>query len=252
MNVQLAQRVQRSFSRSFGTYHETANQQARIAADLARRLRDHSAAGHFRSALEFGCGTGHLTQRLCEFFTFDTFTVNDLSPKANSTARAVDATFLPGDARVVEWPTQPDLIATASMIQWLPDPAAFLRKAASALAPGGWLAVSGFGPDQYHQLVQCGSTAKAPGLCSSREMIATIQDQLEIVTHGQARQELRFTSPRDVLEHLRRTGVNGRAQKGWTKSRLVRFTQDYTAQFGDETGVSLTYHPIWVIARKPA
>ncbi|MCG7522174.1 methyltransferase domain-containing protein [Ruegeria sp. Ofav3-42] len=250
MNAQLAERVQRSFSRSFRSYHDSASQQSQIANHLVHEMRTGGAPQHFAFGLEFGCGTGHLTQRLCETFEFRSLMINDLSPEAEQTAYAVGADFLCGDAETLNWPGQPNLIASASMIQWLRDPAAFLRKAATALTPGGWLAVSGFGPEQYRELVKVGSTAKAPGLCRSEDLAAAVRDELEIISTGDTIREMHFASPRKVLEHLRRTGVNGRAQKGWTKTSLNQFTDQYVRYFGSETGVSLTYQPTWIVARK--
>lgn len=251
MNADMAERVQRSFSRSFRTYHDSASQQAKIAERLVTDLRNCGAPQHFASALEFGCGTGHLTQRLHGAFGFGRLTVNDLSPEAQETAAAFGAEFLCGDAETLAWPGQPDLIASASMIQWVADPAAFLRRAATALAPGGWLAVSGYGPEQYRELVRIGSAAKAPGLCPPGDLAMALQDDLDIVATGEAVQQMHFTSPRKVLEHLRNTGVNGRAQKVWTRSSLREFTTEYARRFHSAAGVSLTYHPTWVIARKP-
>ncbi|CUJ98973.1 trans-aconitate 2-methyltransferase [Ruegeria denitrificans] len=251
MNTQMTSRVQRSFSRSFRSYHGSACQQARIAEQLAQDLQRGGAPTRFASALEFGCGTGHLTQRLCTRFAFDGLTVNDLSPEAYETATTFGAGFLCGDAETVGWPEKPDLIASASMIQWLPDPAVFLRRAARALAPGGWLAVSGFGSLQYQELVQVGTAAKAPGLCGPENLSDAVGDVLEVISVGETEQQMHFSSPRNVLNHLRRTGVNGRAQKQWTKSSLLAFSNDYVRQFGGESGVPLTYHPTWIIARKP-
>ncbi|MFA3920982.1 methyltransferase [Ruegeria hyattellae] len=246
----MADRVQRSFSRSFGTYHESAVQQAQVVDRLVQELCDNGAPQHFTSALELGAGTGHLTQRLCAEFSFGTLTVNDLSPETQLVADAARAMFLRGDAKQIEWPKQPDLIASASMIQWLPAPAAFLRRAAAALAAGGWLAVSGFGPEQYRELAQIGSSAKAPGLFRPDDLIAAVQGDLEIVATGETVQQIHFASPQMVLRHLRNTGVNGRAQKVWTKSCLLQFSREYTRRFDGEAGVPLTYHPIWIIARK--
>ncbi|WP_051927473.1 methyltransferase domain-containing protein [Ruegeria halocynthiae] len=250
MNTQSTARVQRSFSRSFGTYHESAGQQARIAGHLVQELRNSGAPKQFSSALEFGCGTGHLTHQLCTAFELGALTINDLSPEAHQTATDVGANFLCGDAETVDWPDQPDLVASASMIQWLPDPTAFLRRIASALAPGGWLVVSGFGPEQYRELVQIGTAAKAPGLRQPADLAAAVQGDLEIMSTGESLRQMHFASPRKVLEHLRQTGVNGRAQRPWTRSTLARFTDEYAQQFTTEAGVSLTYHPTWIIARK--
>ncbi len=249
--IQLAERVQRSFSRSFESYHAASGQQAHIADLLVQDLCQSGAPRYFASALELGCGTGHLTQRLCARFDFEALTLNDLSPEAQRTADAANAVFLGGDAANIDWPESLDLITSTSMIQWLYDPASFLRRSATALAPGGWLAVSGFGPQQYRELTQIGSTAKAPSLCNARELASFVEDDLEVVKTGNSIRQARFASARDVLDHLRKTGVNGRAQAPWTRSRLTQFIDDYTRLFESPLGLPLTYHAVWIIARKP-
>ncbi|WP_170475936.1 methyltransferase domain-containing protein [Ruegeria arenilitoris] len=250
MTAQLVDRVRRSFSRSFSSYHETANQQAGIADRLIQDLHDSGAPQHFSSALELGCGTGHLTQLLRAEFELGALTLNDLAPEAQQTAEAFNAGFICGDAVEIEWPRHPDLIASSSMIQWLPDPVKLLHRAVSALAPGGWLAVSGFGDGQYRELVRIGSSSGAPGLCSARELAAAVQNDLEVVKIEESVQQARFPSARHVLDYLRKTGVNGRTQKNWTKSRLTQFIDDYTQTYKDQAGLPLTYHAVWIIARK--
>ncbi|MEM6658390.1 MAG: methyltransferase domain-containing protein [Pseudomonadota bacterium] len=243
-------RVQRSFSRSFSSYHAAADQQVRIADLLVHQLRNNGAPRYFASALELGCGTGHLTKRLQDGFSFGLLTLNDLAPEARQTAHAASARFLGGDARQVAWPERPQLIASASMIQWLRDPLDLLRKAATALAPGGWLAVSGFGPDQYCELTRLGSSAGAPGLCRAADLAAAVRHELKVVATGETHHRARFDSPRDVLDHMRKTGVNGQARQTWTKTRLAQFCADYTRMFQDQAGLPLTYHAVWIIARK--
>jgi hypothetical protein len=60
----------------------------------------------------------------------------------------------------------------------------------------------------------------------------------------------RFEHPGDVLYHLKRTGVTGLSQQRWTKTRLMRFCNDYRSLYGNTEGVTLTYHPLYVIAAK--
>ena len=59
-----------------------------------------------------------------------------------------------------------------------------------------------------------------------------------------------FPSPKDVLLHLKRSGVNGITSEKWTKSDLLYFTNQYNKLFKSDYGVSLTYHPIYIIASK--
>jgi len=252
MNVQLADRVQRSFSRSFDTYDNRASQQAWVADRLVAELREHKAPVHFETAFELGCGTGHLTRRLCRDFRFNRLYVNDIAPQAEATASESNADFVVGDARQVQWPRNLNLLASASMIQWMEDPSQLLEKAAESLGPGGWLAISGFGPQQYRELIQIGSAAQAPGLTSPEMLANALRGKLEIVSTGEVVRQSCFATPRKVLEHLRQTGVNARARKVWTKSTLVRFVEDYERSFGSPDGVSLTYHPVWIVARKPS
>lgn len=245
-----AARVGHSFTRSFDSYHAAAQQQAAIAARLVDELCSAQAPNQFRSVVELGCGTGHLTHRLRDTFKIDALTLNDLSPQAQATADTYTARFLAGDVTQIALPRNADLLASASMIQWLPDPGAFLRRAASHLAPGGWLAVSGFGPQQYRELAELGSTAKAPGLCTPEELREALSGYLNVMAVGESVLQSTFETPQKVLKHLRKTGVNGRAGKRWTKANLAQFVHGYERLFSNPSGVTLTYHPVWIIARK--
>lgn len=250
MTAQLADKVQRSFSRSFQTYNDTASQQAWVARKLVSEMRRVGAPNRFDVAFELGCGTGHLTRLLRQNFDLPDLYLNDIAPQARATADAENAAFIAGDVRLVEWPAKLDLVASASMIQWMENPAGLLQQVAEALEPGGWLAISGFGPLQYQELAQIGSTARAPGLCLPDTLATAIDGPFKILTVGQSLRPSYFDTPREVLKHLRSTGVNGRARGAWTRSTLARFEADYVQKFGTDGRVPLTYHPVWVIAEK--
>ena len=108
MNALTAERVERSFSRSFRSYHDTAGQQAQIAEKLVKDLVRLGAPRRFVNGFEIGCGTGHLTKALRGRFEFGRLTVNDLMPDSRSTAADYGATFVAGDARCIDWPAAPD------------------------------------------------------------------------------------------------------------------------------------------------
>ncbi|WP_425079647.1 methyltransferase domain-containing protein [Ruegeria denitrificans] len=250
MTAQLADKVQRSFSRSFQTYNDTASQQVWVARKLVSEMRRVGAPNRFDVAFELGCGTGHLTRLLRQNFDLPDLYLNDIAPQARATADAENAAFIAGDVRLVEWPAKLDLVASASMIQWMENPAGLLQQVAEALEPGGWLAISGFGPLQYQELAHIGSTARAPGLCLPDTLATAIDGPFKILTVGQSVRPSYFDTPREVLKHLRSTGVNGRARGAWTRSTLARFEADYVQKFGTDGRVPLTYHPVWVIAEK--
>ena len=62
---------------------------------------------------------------------------------------------------------------------------------------------------------------------------------------------LHFPTPLDVLRHLRMTGVTGTTGHTWSRGRLANFAHDYTHLFGSAQSVTLTYHPVYVIAAVP-
>ncbi len=253
MSAIMTERVRRSFSRSFHSYHDTAGQQADIAIQLAKRLAEVGAPSRYSKLFEFGCGTGHLTKALHQSFVIDDAVLNDLTPEAGQTAKECGAQFLLGDIRQVTWPEKSDLIASSSTIQWLENPGVVLATAARNLAPGGWMAVSGFGRDQYRELAELGSDARAPGLRDVDDLMRAVRsagERVEIVELWQERRKLWFDTPHHVLRHLRSTGVNGRASRVWTRATLASFSEGYNRAFATPDGVCLTYHPVWIIARK--
>ena len=77
-----------------------------------------------------------------------------------------------------------------------------------------------------------------------------MQDLPRLLQHCYAAlNELYFDSPKAVLQHLKATGVTATAQHRWTKQSLQQFYQDYD-RFKHAEGYSLTYHPIYCIARR--
>ena len=62
---------------------------------------------------------------------------------------------------------------------------------------------------------------------------------------------MEFEHPVKVLRHMKYTGVNGTRQKYFGKEEMFEFTEKYAEQFStDHQTVTLTYHPIIIIAQK--
>ena len=59
-----------------------------------------------------------------------------------------------------------------------------------------------------------------------------------------------FSSPKEVLQHLKHTGVNGMESTSWTKSDLCRFTTEFEKYYFENKGYPLTYNPIYMICKK--
>ena len=244
-------KVHDSFRRSLPSYSAEASPQRRIARLLVQRLLRVCPTTNFRSLFEFGCGTGHLTEPLHQALQIERTTLNDLVADVAQDIAVPFEAFIGGAVETVAWPADVDLIASASALQWLEDPDALLRRLAEHLAPHGWLALSTFGPQQFVELQKLGSDAGAPGYITPDRIGAALSAALKVVDLGGATFKLWFDSPTEVLRHLRRTGVNGRASGRWTRRDLEQFSQAYVDRFAVAGRVPLTYHPVWVIATKP-
>ena len=249
-------RVRQSFCRGLQSYHEAAQVQAQIARDLVQLLKAQAQQQPLGRVLEFGCGTGHLTQALLQEVEVEELTLNDLVPEAEGPMRKVlerqgqNADFRFGAIETLDLPGKLDLIASASTVQWIEDLPQCIHHLSGHLAPGGWLALSGFGSDQFMELAALGSRAAAPSYLDACDWPALLPKGMELVALRQQAISLHFDGVMPLLRHLRETGVNGHAARGWGRRDLRRFEGRYRELFEQDGKLPLTYDAVWVLARK--
>ena len=82
------------------------------------------------------------------------------------------------------------------------------------------------------------------------ELEEALRIHYEIVKAHEERICLTFGTPLEVLYHLKHTGVAAVRQQAWTKRNLQDFCDKYARLFSDGRSVTLTYHPIYIIAKK--
>lgn len=249
-------RVQQSFRRGLQSYHAAAVAQAQIAARLMVELQAAGAPGQFARALEFGCGTGHLTAALLQRFAVDDLTLNDLVPDSAAAIQPILAgyktrtTFVAGGIETLALPDGLDLITSASTLQWVAEPADVVGTLVRHLAPQGWLAISGFGRGHFAELRPFGEMAMAPGYLDPDEMAALLPGGMQIKHLSMQTLQLSFASGLDLLRHLRLTGVNARAHQHWTKADLRAFEPKLRAGQAVDAPLRLGYQPVFLVAQK--
>lgn len=246
-------RIHHSFRRGLPSYHAAAVAQARIAALLVTALAAH-APTQISRAFEFGCGTGHLTAQLLQRFTIQHLTLNDLVAESADTLHQLlqghSATFQPGPIETLPIPADLMLIASASTVQWVANPAALVARLANHLAPGGWLALSGFARGHFAELRGLGSQAKAPSYLDPQDWRAILPPGLEILTLAQHDIQVQFDDALSLLRHLRFTGVNASSHRHWTRATLADFTQRLHSSQKHMPQLTLTYCPVLMVAQK--
>ncbi len=250
-------RVQQSFRRGLASYHSNAVAQAqiaaRLAAMLAAQMQAAGAPAQLGRALEFGCGTGHLTAPLLQRFAIGRLVLNDLVAECEAVVRPLlpqPFEFRAGAIETLALPDRLDLIASASTVQWVADPAALLARLAAHLAPGGWLALSGYGRGHFAELQGLDGFGKAPSCHDPQDWPALLPAGMQIRHLTAQTISLPFSSSLSLLRHLRLTGVNAGARGHWTRGDLAAFDLHMRAAQPQPGPLRLSYQPVYLIARK--
>ena len=243
--------VRKRFADAVDSYGEHAVAQRGIALRLASLVAGNMGGLRPRRVLEIGCGIGLFTRELlkvakpCELYLNDICEAFErFFPDLPGTA----VRFLPGDAESIPLPTGLDWIVSASAVQWLGNPVGFFEGCLPHLNEGGYVAFSTFGPGNLRELAALsGQSLPYPSLQCWEERLS---GSYQLLHSGEEEIRMRFPSPWDVLLHLKRTGVTGIGRNAWTKQALQAFCRSYEEKFGDGGGVTLTYRPVYVIAKK--
>lgn len=244
------------FSKAIATYPQEANVQKQIAGKMIHLLQKHLSAP-CPKVIEFGCGTGIYSRMLLRTLRPEHLLLNDLCPEMKHCCKDLlkeqQVTFLPGDAETISFPGRTSLITSCSALQWFESPEKFFQRCNYLLSKQGYFAFSTFGKENMKEI----RTLTGNGLPyrSLKELKTALSPYFEILHAEEEFLHLPFEHPVKVLYHLKQTGVTGLSTQSptnvWTRRDLHHFCEHYIRQFGShDTSVSLTYHPIYIIAKK--
>ena len=243
--------VAQRFAKAGQSYVEQAVVQKQISAQLFEYLKSYCPKT-FDSVLEIGCGSGNLTHLFQTHFQFDQLFLNDLYEDVDQHFSTIEnIAWLIGDIEQLTLPQSLDAVISSSALQWMTDLPKLLHRIHDALKPKGYLGFSTFGENNLIEIKKLtGQGLNYVGLESLKRQLE--QQGFEILLIQQDHKQVYFDHPKSVLQHLKATGVTATAKSHrWTKQSLQQFYLDYQ-QFYGEQGFSLTYHPIYVIARRIA
>lgn len=243
--------ISKKFAQSVETYSDEAFAQQQIAYKMAGLLHRYVRMPHPNLVVEFGCGTGFYSRLLVDLYGEQSLIVNDICPgMLDYFHRHVNphVRLLPGDAEKMHLPCATSLITSCSAIQWFEDPDSFFKKSSFSLSQGGYLAFSTFGPDNVREVSRL--TGRGLRYLSLQELTHKLKSHYEICHAEEERLTFTFPSSMHVLQHLKRTGVTGLGERPMSRTELGRFSREYESQYKCNSGVCLTYHPIYIIAKK--
>lgn len=233
--------IGRRFHRALPTYDAHASAQHSIVGNLISLLPEGKIKAN-PSVLEIGSGSGLLSRALGEKLHPASATFIDLYP-TDKFQIATEETYIVGDAE--EWMASQsdklkfDVIASASTIQWFADPRNFFRNAVRMLKAGGVLLISSFLPGNLSEL----DTKRPSPLLyrSEEELRGMLSPYFDFIHISSQPITLTFKSHRDLLRHLKLTGVGG----GKTSAVL---TSSPSPAHDSNSSHTLTYRPVYILA----
>lgn len=236
MNKEL---IKKRFERCLKTYNENAFVQKSMAEKLISMLEGKS----FPKILEIGCGTGLLTDLAHKNLDYDFYTASDIVEKCKDYIKSIDSKikFISEDAERLAADSQKyDLIISNAVFQWFDNPETIIRLLFKKLTPNGVLIFSTFGKSNFKEIAQItGKTLKYQDVADWHEILKGFEYKMEeeIIVR-------QFNTPRDVLRHMKNTGVNSIKESFWKKADILKFEQAYKNYCKDRT--VLTYNPIYI------
>ena len=255
--------VARRFAHARDTYGNEARVQQQVAEKMLRLLTAHActsatapdgngdrqqprnAALSFRHIAEFGCGTGCYSRLLLRTLQPETLLLNDLCPEMEECihdlltgGRRLPRAPQAGNASGVLYDADVELYGAETPSENTKVPSENAKAPLYGSSPAT-TAVS-FLPCDAETL----DFPQGTDLITSCSTLQWFADTERFFA-------LSFGTPLEVLRHLKQTGVTGTEKRVWTRGRLQSFCDEYIRMCGnDDRSVSLTYHPIYVIARK--
>ena len=236
--------IQKRFAKNLDTYNDNAKIQKR----MAERLLSFLDKKEFSSILEIGCGTGFLTSLLNDDFKFEKYTANDIVPDCEKYIKEINSNidFIADDIElaVKNSDKKYDLIISNAAFQWVENLESFINLLVSKLNKGGNLLFSTFGPENFREVnFVLGKTLPYYSIYELDEMLKNYDKKIEQEMHVMA-----FKTPKDILKHIKSTGVNALEMVSWTKSDMQKFENGYN-NFCSKSP-TLTYHPIYVLIKR--
>ena len=252
MNVNDHVKIAQRFERAHKSYEEHAVIQKYICEKLLEYSQQFNVPKQQSRIFEIGCGTGNLTRLMWQHYSFDEYILNDLYD-------AVKTNFLENTSSQIEWkigniehlefPQLINAIVSSSALQWVKHLNRVFEKTHQVLLPQGYFMFSTFGTQNLTEIKKL--TGQGLQYLTHQELEQNlINTGFEVILIQEDIIKLEFEHPREVLAHLKATGVTATSNHfRWTKLSLMEFDQNYQQFQLENLKYSLTYHPIYCIAR---
>lgn len=213
----------------------------------AEKLVSSLSQKKFDKILEIGCGTGILTKQIEQNLVFQKYFANDIVEKSKNYIDGIISknTFVCGNAQKIKLPHKIDLIISNAVFQWFENLDKVLEYYSSLLKIDGIIAFSTFSPENFLEIREVtGLTLNYKNIDELKEIV---EKNFEIIHIEKFNYKMNFSTPLQILAHMKNTGVNSLTEKHWGIKNVKEFCDKYREKFPE---LSLTYAPIIVVAKK--
>lgn len=235
--------IKNQFEKSLNKYNENASVQKLMAEKLVTETA--KIRREFDNILELGCGAGLLTKELVKTLNFKHYFANDLVEKSQYYVKSIvpDAVFYCGNAQKIKPSAKMDLIISNAMFQWFKNIDTDNYK--NMLNNNGILAFSTFSPENFKEIREL--TGLSLDYKTLDELKQIFAKNFEILYVEEFIHTLKFSTPLELLAHMKNTGVNSLTARHWTFKEVKDFCDKYSQKFPE---ITLTYAPITLICKK--
>lgn len=240
--------IKNSFKKNLKTYDENAVVQKVMAEKLVKLIPNKK----FNRVLEIGIGTGFFTKLLADKIDYKEFFANDIVSECSNYLSKVmkGAIFVNGDIEDVIIPEKLDLVISNATLQWVSDLEEIFIKIKTSLNNSGSFIFSTFGDKNFIELKEITGLGLNYLPCS--ELKNMLEKHFEVVEIIEEEEKVYFSRFRDILKHIKLTGVNGVSNKRYTISELKEIEQKYSEKYKQGKCFVLTYNPIYLFVKKKA
>ena len=230
--------IRERFSKNLDSYHIHARIQKRMAERLFSFITNKTP----KKILEIGCGTGFLTEIINKNLFFEQYITVDIVEECEIYIKKInpEIKFIADDIEkfLANNEDKYDLIISNASLQWVESFEKVIKSLKAKLNQQGELIFSTFGNENFREIYHAlGTTLKYYSINELNNMFpnSVIEPEIHIMA---------FDNPKEVLKHLKLTGVNGVESQIWTKKDLIKFENNYKNLCNKRP--TLTYNPIYI------
>ena len=217
------------FKKSLATYEDNAPIQKQMAKNLISMIDSNKP---YESILEIGCGSGFLTKECTNQLKYVKYTANDIIKECEKYILKYDSNikFLYGDFQNLNLQEEYDLIVSNAVFQWFKSPDKILNKLSRHLSSKGVIAITSFGEKNFYELKEIFNI----GIEYPKFKNIIKEETIEV----------EFKTLKELLTHIKLTGVNAIKNYTLTKGKLKELENKYIERYGK---IKLTYNPIYIV-----